>query len=116
MGGGGGGGGATMLFKANQRPRLVQTVLLKITLRTPSTVNDPRTNELDGGGAGTVEFISGFFPSTLRARERSAVRGEARAAVGGRGADQADICASECGHAPLETPDQDPVTNNRAAK
>lgn len=37
--GGGGGSGGTMLFRANQRPRLVHTVLLKITLHTPSTVN-----------------------------------------------------------------------------
>lgn len=62
MGGGGGGGGATMLFKANQRPRLVQTVLLKITLRTPSTVNDPRTNELEGGGREQLSSLAGFSP------------------------------------------------------
>lgn len=55
--GGGGGSGGTMLFKANQRPLLVHTVLLKITLHTPSTVIVPTQMSEE-----TVQFISGFLP------------------------------------------------------
>lgn len=61
-----------MLFKANQRPCSVHTVLLKITLHTPSTVHNPAQMNQE-----TVAFIRASPPWPRESSTVSFYRGSA---------------------------------------